>query len=165
MSHAHFCRLPRPPIPCDCMHRPSMQPVTSPALSSFNSTSSLRRRSECESCTRGIACGLSAVTCQNCWRRGCCKDSTESEASGRVACHDSGGTANLAKAIRNRTGLSLPSEDGGGHEGQRGVVVRETHGGYWCLLVQVVRLPYMFKRSAHDLMSRWMQPLGVKSVW
>jgi hypothetical protein len=147
------------------MYRPSIQPLMYFAFSPFSSTISLQRRSNRESCARSVTRSLSSVTCQNRWRRGCGKDSAESEASGRVACHDSGGTANLAKAIRNRTGLSLPSEDGGGHEGQRGVVVRETHGGYWCLLVQVVRLPYMFKRSAHDLMSRWMQPLGVKSVW
>ena len=147
------------------MHCPSMQPLVCFTFSPFRSTVSLQRRSNRESCTRSITRSLSSVTCQDRWRRSCGKDSAESEAGGRVACYDSGGTANLAEAIRNRTGLSLPSEDGGGHEGQRGVVVRETHGGYWCLLVQVVRLPYMFKRSAHDLMSRWMQPLGVKSVW
>jgi len=73
---------------------------------------------------------LSSVTRQDRWWGGCCKDSAESEACGRIACSDGDGTADLASSVGKRASLSLSSEDGGGHESQRGVVVGETHGDY-----------------------------------
>jgi hypothetical protein len=116
-------------VQCNHMYPVSMQSITRFASSPSVVKPSSRRRSKRESRTRSIACGLSSVTCQDRWRRGCCEDSAESETGGCVTCSDCDGTANLASSVGKRASLSLSSEDGGGHEGQRGVVVGETHGG------------------------------------